>query len=142
MAKQYRAGFVRRLVNKMVSRRVAKGKMEGTYLLTTLGRKSGMERTTPVTLAVRDGHRYLVSPYGNVGWVYNLRDSAMAELSRGGNVQEISVTEVDAATAGPVLKQYVQDVGVVRSFFDADKDDPVEAFEAEAAGHPVFRINI
>lgn len=143
MAKKYRVGMVRGLINKLVAGRVAKGKMAGdTYLLTTLGRKSHQERTTPVTIARRDGIRYLVSPYGNVGWVYNIRESGLAELSRGGEKEEISVTEVDAATAAPVLKQYVQDVSAVRSFFDVAKDASVADFEAEAPQHPVFRINV
>ncbi len=142
MAKEYRLGFVRRMINRMVTRRLNNGKKMGdTVLLTTLGRKSGLERTTPVTLARRDGLRYLVAPYGAVGWVHNLRDSGVAELSVGGEVEEITATELDAATAAPILKQYVNDVSVVRSFFDADKDDPVESFEAEASRRPVFRIN-
>ena len=143
MAKEYRVGFVRRMINRMVTKRLNRGKNMGdTVLLTTLGRKSGLERTTPVTLARHGGHRYLVAPYGAVGWVHNLRDSGVAELSAGGDtVEEITVTEVDEATAAPVLKHYVNEVSVVRSFFDANKDDPVDKFEAEAADHPVFRIN-
>lgn len=143
MAKQYSVGFFRRFVNKLVAGRVSKGKMaEDMYLLTTLGRKTQQERTTPVTIANRSGTRYLVAPYGSVGWVHNIRESGVAELSRGGHKEAITVTEVDAATAAPVLKQYVQAVSVVRSFFDADKDAPVAEFEAEAAKHPVFRIKI
>ncbi len=143
MAKQYRVGFGRRMVNKLVASRIHKGKMsEDNYLLTTLGRKSGQERTTPVTIARRDGHRFLVAPYGNVGWVYNLRDSGLGELSRGGTTEEISVTEVEAAAAAPVLKQYLGDVKVVRPFFDVDADAPLDAFTAEAVNHPVFRINV
>lgn len=142
MEKEYRVGLVRRLVNRLVARRVIKGKMGDTYLLTTLGRKSGLERTTPVTLAHRDGLRYLVAPYGAVGWVHNIRDSGVAELSQAGSVEEITVTELDATAAAPILKQYVGDVSVVRKFFDADKGDPVTEFEMEAARHPVFKINI
>jgi len=143
MAKEYRLGKIRRMVNRLIARRVRNGKGDpDNYLLTTLGRKSGVERTTPVTIARRDGHRYLVSPYGNVGWVYNIRDSGVAELSRGGTKEEITVSEVDAATAAPVLKQYIEDVAVVRSFFDAKPSDPAEKLEAEASRHPVFRINI
>ena len=141
MAKQYRLGLVRKMINRIVSSRVRQGKMaDNIYLLTTLGRKSGLERTTPVNLAEMDGKRYLVSPYGIVGWVHNIRAAPMAELSRGGQVEEISVVEVDAAEAGPVLKKYVQQVSVVRPFFDVDKDDPIAEFTMEAAAHPVFRI--
>jgi deazaflavin-dependent oxidoreductase (nitroreductase family) len=142
VAKEYRVGFVRKLINRMVSGRIRKGKMaENNYLLTTLGRKSGLERTTPVTLASSEGTRYLVSPYGEVGWVHNVRAAGLAELSRGEDKEEISLVEVDANEAGPILKKYVQAVSVVRPFFDADKDAPAEEFVAEAARHPVFRIS-
>lgn len=141
MAKDYRVGFMRRLVNRVISFAVTRGRMDDNmYLLTTLGRKSGQERTNPVTVAVRDGHRYIVSPYGNVGWVYNIRASGSAKLERGGKTDEITVTEVDADTAAPVLKQYVEAISVVRPYFDATRDDPVEVFAAEALQHPVFRI--
>ena len=141
MAKQYRLGFVRKMINRMVAGRLRKGKMGGnTYLLTTLGRKSGQERTTPVTLAEVDGHRYVVAPYGTVGWVHNVRAAGQAELSRGGQSEEITLVEVDAAEAGPVLKKYVEEVSVVRSFFAADKDAPAEEFSKEASAHPVFRV--
>lgn len=143
MAKEYRVGPVIRIVNRLMSRAIGKGRMqENMYLLTTLGRKSGLERTTPVALAVRDGRRYIVSPYGNVGWVYNIRESGLAELKRGGAVEEIAVTEIDdPAIAGAVLKQYVGENFKVKPFFNASKSDPVEAFAAEASQHPVFRID-
>ena len=142
MAKEYRLGYVRRLVNRLVARRLSKKRVGDTFLLTTLGRKSGLERTTPITLARVDGHRYLVAPYGPVGWVHNLRDSGVAELSAMGEVEEITATEVDAATAAPVLKHYVNEVSVVRPFFDAKTDSSLAEFEAEAERHPVFRINV
>lgn len=105
MAKEYRVGFVRKMVNRMVSGRIRKGKMaDNNFLLTTLGRKSGLERTTPVTLMSSGGTRYLVSPYGDVGWVHNVRAAGLAEISRGEDKEEISVVEVDAAEAGPILR--------------------------------------
>ena len=39
-----------------------------TYLLTVVGRNTGRPYTTPVTVLVRDGERWLVGPYGNVAW--------------------------------------------------------------------------
>ncbi len=130
------------MINRLVAGRVRKGKFDKrTYLLTTLGRKSGLERTTPVTLVTEGEDRYLVAPFGIVGWVYNVRDAGVAELSQGGTVEEITLTELDAAAAAPILKKYVQQVSVVRRYFDADQDAPVEEFEAEAAAHPVFKIS-
>ena len=106
MAKEYRLGFVRRAINKYVAAQIHKGKMaDNMFLLTTLGRRSGEERTTPVTLMATDGGRYLVSPYGQVGWVHNVRASLLAEISRGGKTEEIALRELDAEAAGPILKQ-------------------------------------
>jgi hypothetical protein len=34
----------------------------------------------------------------------------------------------------------VKQVSITRPFFDATKDDPAEAFVAEADRHPVFRL--
>jgi hypothetical protein len=52
------------------------------------------------------------------------------------------VTELSPREAAPILKQYlaVQHAADVQSYFDARKDSPVEAFEHEAARHPVFKI--
>ncbi|MCP4305730.1 MAG: nitroreductase family deazaflavin-dependent oxidoreductase [bacterium] len=143
MAKKYELGFVRKMINNMMTGRIAKGKaQDNMYLLTTLGRKSGLERTTPVTLLNRGGLRYLVAPYGEVGWVHNLRASGLAELSQGGSKEEIGVEELGVEAAAPVLKQYVQEVKVVRSFFDADHDAPESEFVIEAATRPVFQIKV
>ena len=141
MAKEYRLGFVRRAINKFVAAQIRKGRMaDNMVLLTTLGRKSGEERTTPVTLMAANGERYVVSPYGNVGWVYNVRSSPFAEITRGGNTEEVSLEELDAESAGPILRQYVEEVSVVRPFFDAGPESPVTDFIVEADRHPVFRI--
>ena len=53
----------------------------------------------------------------------------------------LSVSELEAKEAAPVLKQYLLHVsGGVRSYFDATKNSPLEDFEREAARHPVFQI--
>lgn len=141
MAKEYRLGLLRRMVNKQVTNRVNKGKMaENIVLLTTLGRKSGLERTTPVTLMFTAGDRYLVAPYGTVGWVHNIRSSPLAEISRGGETEDIRLEELDSESAGPILKQYVREVSIVRPFFDAGPDATVADFVMEAERHPVFKI--
>jgi deazaflavin-dependent oxidoreductase (nitroreductase family) len=116
-------------------------KMGTTSLLTVRGRKSGRPHTVPVVLVEQDGQRWLVAPYGVVQWVRNIRAAGTATLTRGRRSETISVTELPAQEAAPVLKQYLLHVsGGVRSYFDARKDSPVEAFEREAPRHPVFQI--
>jgi deazaflavin-dependent oxidoreductase (nitroreductase family) len=142
MARTYRLGAVRRMINRIVSRRIEAGKPagDGIHLLTTVGRRSGLERTIPVTIVETGGHRWLVAPYGPVGWVHNVRASGTATLTAEGVTTRVRVTEADPAEAAPVLKHYVTRVKVVRPYFDASFEDPVEAFEALAAEKPVFRI--
>jgi deazaflavin-dependent oxidoreductase (nitroreductase family) len=73
MAWAYRLGFWRRLVNRMVHALLRCGvSPPHTYLLTVRGRKTGQPYSTPVTLVEENGERWLVAPYGEVGWVRNL----------------------------------------------------------------------
>jgi hypothetical protein len=45
------------------------GLVPHTYVLTTIGRKTGRPRSTPVTLVEKGDQRWLVAPYGPVSWV-------------------------------------------------------------------------
>ncbi len=91
-------------------------------------------------LVENDGERWLVSPYGVVAWVHNVRAQPEVLLRHGGRVETLHTEEVDPVTAGPVLQRYVRDVRVTAPFFDAKGDDPVEKFIDEAPRHPVFKL--
>jgi deazaflavin-dependent oxidoreductase (nitroreductase family) len=137
----YRLGFGRRAANALVGilLRLGVGPAR-TYLLTVAGRRSGAPRTTPVTLVEEGGRRWLVAPYGEVAWVRNLRAARKAMLARGGRTEEITVREVNADEAAPVLKMYVARVPITRPYFDAKPESDLAAFRAEAQRHPVFAI--
>lgn len=111
-----------------------------TYTLTTLGRKTGKARSTPVTLVEHDGSRYLVAPYGAVGWVHNIRASGIGTLTRSGNDQSIRVRELSATEAGPVLHKYYTEVKITRPYFDVPGHAGAGDFVAVATSHPVFLI--
>lgn len=111
-----------------------------SYILTTVGRKTGKRRSTPVTVLEHREHRWLVSPYGTVGWVHNARAAGRVTLNRGWRSREVRVTEVAPEEAAPVLRHYLNDVPIVRPYFDVGVDSPLEDFAAEASQHPVFRI--
>jgi len=93
-----------------------------------------------VLLVEQDGQRWLVAPYGVGQWVRNLRAAGTATLTRGRRSEVISVTELEAREAAPVLKQYLLKATAARPYFDVVKDAPLEAFEGEAPRHPVFQI--
>jgi deazaflavin-dependent oxidoreductase (nitroreductase family) len=142
MVKTYHVNVADRVEMVLLTALLRAGvKMGTTSLLTVRGRKSGQSHTVPVVLVEQDGQRWLVAPYGVVQWVRNIRVAGTATLTRGRRSETISVTELPAQEAAPVLKQYLLHVsGGVRSYFDARKDSPVEAFEREAPRHPVFQI--
>jgi deazaflavin-dependent oxidoreductase (nitroreductase family) len=134
----------RRIGNAVMDRLVTWNLVPRTVMLTTVGRKTGQHRRTPVTLIHRSGHLYLVAPYGPVGWVWNARAAGAVRIT--GSVDgtktdaEYATREVEALEAGPVLKDYWQTAAAVRSYFDVPKGAPVEAFVREAHCHPVFEL--
>lgn len=109
-------------------------------LLETRGRRTGTVRTTPVSLVEGDDGRFLVSPYGTSAWVHNARAAGEVTLRKGRHAETLAITELDASDAAPVLRRYVAQERIVRPWFDATPKDADEAFAAEAARHPVFRL--
>ncbi len=141
MARTLQINFADRIGDALITTLLRAGvKIGTTSLLTVRGRKSGQPHTVPVTLVEQDGHSFLVAPYGVVQWVRNIRAAGTATITRGRRSEVISVTELEAKEAAPVLKQYLLQVLVVRPYFDVAKDAPLEAFECEAPRHPVFKI--
>ena len=141
MAKTFQVNFATRMRDSLLMTLQRAGvKMGTTSLLTVRGRKSGQPHTVPVILIEQDGQRWLVAPYGAVQWVRNIRAAGTATLTRGRRSEAISVTELPAQEAAPILKQYLINVAAVRPYFDVTRDSPLEAFEREAPRHPVFQI--
>jgi deazaflavin-dependent oxidoreductase (nitroreductase family) len=136
----YRKSRGRRVGDAIISVFIRAGLVPHSYLLTTRGRKTGQLRTNPVTIVELDGRQWLVAPYGPVSWVHNARAAGRVTLRRRRRKRDYSVREVSAQEAAPVLQRYVQIAGAARPYFRADKDDPVEAFVAEAARRPVFEL--
>lgn len=110
-----------------------------TYILTVRGRKTGRNHSIPVIL-IEGEARWLVAPYGDVGWVRNARAAGEVELTRARRSERFTIDELDSEAAAPVLQQYLRRVPVVRPFFDVSPNSPLAQFEAEAPSHPVFRL--
>lgn len=132
---------LRRLGEKIMPPLVRAGLIPHTYLLTTVGRRTGKERTHPVTLVEQDGRRWLVAPYGAVGWVHNARAAGTVRIRRRRENSELAVREVTApGEAAPILKSYLALTGPPREYFRAAPDALLAEFEAEADRHPVFEL--
>jgi deazaflavin-dependent oxidoreductase (nitroreductase family) len=138
--KTYEPGRFKAVENAMTSVLARVGVIPQTYLLTVVGRKSGVPRSNPVTLVELDGRRWLVAPYGPVDWVRNARVAGEVRVSRGRRSRSFAIREVEADEAAPVLRRYVEVASVARPYFAAQRGDPAPAFAAEATAHPVFEL--
>jgi deazaflavin-dependent oxidoreductase (nitroreductase family) len=141
MARSYRLGVTRKLVNWIVRALLALGVGPAhTYLLVVPGRQTGRRYKTPVTLVEESGNRWLVAPYGEVSWVKNVRAGRSVTLHRGRRSEALRAIELDPRQAAPVLRDYIRDIPITRPFFDVKPDSTLEEFAAEAPRHPVFRL--
>ena len=141
MPATYRLGLARRLVNWLVRAllRVGLGPRR-THLLSVRGRVSA--RLPPPRVPVVEGgaRRWLVAPYGEMGWVRNARAAGRVTLSRGGRSETVAIAEVEPDESALVLRRYVAAVPITRPFFDVTPESALDAFREEAPRHPVFRI--
>jgi deazaflavin-dependent oxidoreductase (nitroreductase family) len=100
VGRPYRLGFWRRLVNLIVRSLLRFGlSPPRTYLLTVPGRRTGKPHSTPVTLVEEKGERWLVAPYGEVGWVKNARAAGKVTLARGSRSGTVRIIELAPSEA-------------------------------------------
>jgi deazaflavin-dependent oxidoreductase (nitroreductase family) len=144
MAKTYRPTAGDRLANAVLGSLLRVGLGPSFMrLLTVTGRTTGQPRTTPVVPLQTDQGRWLVAPYGEVGWVRNARAAGRVTLRRGRTSETLAVTEVSPAGAVPVLREYLALKPVrrrVQPYFDVTPESSDEEFAADAAHHPVFEL--
>jgi deazaflavin-dependent oxidoreductase (nitroreductase family) len=138
-AKTFRMGPIYRPANSVIGLLARLGLLRHTYLLQVTGARTGRRRSVPVTL-VENGERWLVAPYGERGWVRNVRARPAGRLVRGLRAADVRFEEVGPDEAAPVLRRYWQDVALTRPYFDVGPEPDVEDFRRVAARHPVFRV--
>jgi deazaflavin-dependent oxidoreductase (nitroreductase family) len=140
----YRPSRTRRLADKVMGWLLRRGLGPGFMrLLTVRGRVTGQPRSTPVVPVRRDGHVWVVSPFGEVGWVRNARAAGRLELRRGADHNVYEIRELGAREAVPVLRAYLSmpSERFVRGDFEVTAASSDEAIAAEASRHPVFALD-
>jgi hypothetical protein len=94
-----------------------------------------------VTIVERDGQHWLIAPFGAVNWVRNLRAAGEATLTRERHTETISVVELTAKEAAPILKESLgQAPSFLLQYFDVTAASSLQDFELEAPRHPVFLV--
>lgn len=115
-------------------------------LLTVRGRKSGMPRSTPITLCENAGRRGLISPFGDTDWVRNLRAAGTATLTLGRRTEAVSAVELNPTEAGAFIRDVLAPHArrtrlgswFVRHIDKIDVDSPMEA----ARDRPIFELQV
>ncbi len=144
MAKKSQIPWFLPLANTMVKTLMRAGvKLSGPgkcpmYLMTVLGRKSGQPRTTPIAVVEQNGKRYLLTPYGAVDWVRNLRAAGEAIFTRGRRAEKMRAIELPGDEAGLVLKSFIETGNPIIRLFGINKETAPEDIERMMASHPVF----
>ncbi|MCV7409614.1 deazaflavin-dependent nitroreductase [Mycobacterium florentinum] len=117
---------------------------ESPVVLTVRGRKSGRERSTPVTPMTVDGKQYVVAGFPGADWVANARAAEQATVARGRHVQRVRMVELSAADARPILRVFPQEVptgvGFMKRAGLVTEGSPDE-FECLAGRCAVFRLD-
>jgi deazaflavin-dependent oxidoreductase (nitroreductase family) len=112
-------------------------------LLTVVGRRSGLPRTTPVALNRREAGWLLVSVYGTVDWVRNLRAAKAGVVTMRRKTIPVVARELSAGEAVPIIRDLLEGVNpivraVIGRYFEADPRADMSEWAEEARRHPVF----
>jgi deazaflavin-dependent oxidoreductase (nitroreductase family) len=113
-------------------------------VLTVPGRKSGQQRSTPMTPFEFHGGLYVVAGYPGADWAKNARAAGTGTLSRGRRSRQVKIVELTADEARPVLRVYPGEVPVGVTFAKRSgmvRDGTADEFEALAGRITVFRFD-
>jgi deazaflavin-dependent oxidoreductase (nitroreductase family) len=113
-------------------------------LITVRGRKTGLPRTTPVTICEYGSRRGFISPFGETNWARNLRAAGTATITFGRRRETVQTVELSHAEAVGFIRDVIVPIArenrfgdwFVRNVDKIDIDNPEEA----AVGRPVFEI--
>jgi deazaflavin-dependent oxidoreductase (nitroreductase family) len=117
---------------------------ESPVVLTVPGRKSGRDRSTPVTPMTVDGKEYVVAGFPGADWVANVRAAGQVKLARGRNVRRVNMVELSADDARPMLRAFPTEVPTGVGFMKRSglvTEGTPEEFEALAGRCAVFRLD-
>jgi deazaflavin-dependent oxidoreductase (nitroreductase family) len=148
------------LVNPLARRMIPAGFTTGApnILLIVRGRRSGIERTTPVGMLDFDGHSYVQASYGATGWARNLRAAGEATvIYPGGRRSPVHAIEIPPDEAAAILRRVLKSNRQLRLLrrllgsrvrppvailhrYRIRIDDTPQDYLAEARRHPLFEL--
>jgi deazaflavin-dependent oxidoreductase (nitroreductase family) len=138
MVKEYQVTTGKRVVSWMMAQAARLG-LGNFTLITTLGKRSGEPRRVTVAPIADDDEEYLVSPYGEVAWVHNVRAHPAVRMRRGGTEKPVELIEVTGQRPD-LVRRYYERESFARQFMDLPENPDEGDFARFADRFPVFRI--
>ena len=138
MAKVYEVTAIKRAVSWVLAQAAHLG-IGNFVVLTTTGRKSGDPRRVTIAPIRDEDGEYLVSPYGESGWVLNARVQPTAIIERGRSSESVQLVEVTGEKP-QLVKRYHDREAFARRFMDVPGRGDLDDFEAVAERFPVFEV--
>src|ERR1700727_1654743 len=117
---------------------------ESPVVLTVQGRKSGRERSTPVTPMTVNGKQYVVAGFPGADWVANVGAAEQAPVTRGRRAQPVRMVELSASEARPILRAFPTEVPTGVGFMKRSglvTEGSPDEFEGLAGRCAVFRLD-
>jgi deazaflavin-dependent oxidoreductase (nitroreductase family) len=114
-------------------------------LITITGRKSGIARTTPVSVIEIGGRRWVIGTFGETNWVRNLRAAGAATITVGRRQETVRAIELSRSVAEAffrdILGPYVRRLPMGRWILGLlGAGEILENPAASAEHRPVFEL--
>ena len=112
------------------------------HILSIPGRKTGKLRSTPVSVLIVDGQRYILTGF-ETNWVKNARVAGWGILAYGRKKEKVTLVELPVEERAAILREFPRQVPHGVPFFEKLLNLPgdPEAFAAAAPRCPVFRLD-
>src|SRR5260370_36806814 len=139
-------GFFNPLARRMLGVGVPMGP---NALITVRGRKSGLDRTTPVAVVEVDGKRWVIGTFGETHWARNLRAAGEATLTVGGRAEKVSTVELSPEDGGaffrdvigPLVQRIPLGLGRFMLGWVLGAKEILDDPTGSGAAHPVFEVH-
>lgn len=112
------------------------------HVLAVPGRRSGVLRSTPVSLLTVEGRRYIVAGLDDADWVLNARATGRGILQRGRTDEQVALIELPVAERAGILREFPRLIPQGVPFFTRLYGvTDAEAFAGLADRCPVFLVD-
>jgi ring-1,2-phenylacetyl-CoA epoxidase subunit PaaA len=85
------------------------------HLLTVPGRRTGIPRSTPVSIVLVEGERHIAAAFEDAAWVKNVREAGGRTLARGRRIERVGLAELAVDRRDPILRARLTDAAVGRT---------------------------